>query len=294
MDWLVPFGSTGLTVSRLGLGTGEIGSEKMTDSDAGQLLNAALDAGVTLIDTARGYGLAEERIGKLVSNRRNEFVLSTKVGYSVDGYEDWTLEIIGAGIERALKLMKTDVLDIVHLHSCPLDTLKNSGVVEALVKAKEAGKIRVAAYSGENDELAWAVSSGQFGSVQTSVSIFDQASLNRTLPEAIAEGIGVIAKRPVANSAWRFAERPVGAYAEEYWARWKAMGLEPEDLDWQELALRYTAYAPGVSSAIVGTGNLAHFLANIEVVRKGPLPTDLVETIDAAYRGADQGWLGQI
>lgn len=294
MDWIVPLGSTGLKVSRIGLGSGDVGSSALDDATAGRLLNATLDTGVTLVDTARGYGLAEERIGAHISHRRSEFVLSTKVGYGVEGFEDWTPEIIDAGIDQALKLMRTDVLDIVHLHSCPLDTLKNSGVCEALLKAKESGKILVAAYSGENEELGWAVSSGLFGCIQTSVNICDQLSLRRFTPDAVNRGIGVIAKRPVANAAWRFAARPAGSYAEEYWVRWKAMDLDPAGLSWQELAVRFVAYAPGVSSAIVGTRNLDHFLENVELARKGPLPAELTDSILDAYAREDRGWTGQV
>jgi aryl-alcohol dehydrogenase-like predicted oxidoreductase len=294
VDWIVPLGTTGLKVSRIGLGSGDVGSSALDDATAGRLLNATLDAGITLVDTARGYGLAEERIGTHISHRRSEFVLSTKVGYSVDGFEDWTPGIIDAGIDRALKLMKTDVLDVVHLHSCPLGTLKNAGVCEALLRAKESGKILVAAYSGENEELEWAVSSGLFGCLQTSVNICDQLSLRRVLPEAVKRGTGVIAKRPVANAPWRFTERPVGSYAEEYWVRWKAMDLDPAGFSWQELAVRFAAYAPGVCSAIVGTGNLDHFLENVELARKGPLPVEMTDSILSAYAREDQGWTGQV
>ena len=294
MDWIVPFGNSGLKVSRIGLGCGQVGWGEFDDATAGRLLNAALDSGVTLVDTARGYGVAEERIGTHLSHRRSEFVLSTKIGDSVEGYEDWTPEIVEAGIDRALKLMKTDVLDIVHLHSCPLDTLKNSGVPEALVKAKDSGKIQVAAYSGENDELGWAIESGLFGSAQTSVNLCDQLSLRRYLPTASKNGMGGIAKRPVANAPWRFAERPVGDYAEEYWVRWKAMDLDPAGIPWQELAVRFSAYAPGVCSAIAGTRDLVHFLENIDLARKGPLPTALVQSIMDAYSREDSGWAGQI
>ncbi len=294
MNWTVPFGNTGLHVSRIGLGTGQVGWGEFDEALASQILNRALDEGVTLIDTARGYGVAEERIGKHISHRRSEYVLSTKVGYNVEGFEDWTPEIIDAGIDRALKLMKTEVLDVVHLHSCPLQVLKTSGVPEALVKAREKGKIKVAAYSGENDELGWAVKSGLFGSIQTSVNICDQLSLRRYLPDAQARGLGVIAKRPLANAPWRFAERPVGDYAEEYWVRWKAMNVDPGDLPWQEIAVRFTAYAPGVCSAIAGTRDLDHFLENVEMARKGPLPQALAEAIMQAYSREDKGWTGQI
>lgn len=294
MDWLQPFGNTGLAVSRLGFGGGHVGSPTMDDKDAGILLNALLDSGVKLIDTARGYDLSEQRIGKHISHRRSEFVLSTKVGYGVDGIDDWTPEIIEAGIERALKLMKTEVLDICHLHSCPLDTLKNSGVVEALGKAREAGKIKVAAYSGENEELAWAVECGQFQSVQTSVNFCDQLSLNKWLPLAAQKEMGVIGKRPVANMCWTYKARPVGQYAEEYWVRWKAMGIDPQGLDWHELALRFSAYAPGVSSVIVGTKDMDHFAQNVAVVQKGPLPAELLAAVKDAYTKHGGDWTGQI
>ena len=104
----------------------------------------------------------------------------------------------------------------------------------------------------------------------------------------------MIAKRPVANAPWRFTERPIGDYAEEYWTRWKAMAIDPSDLPWQELAVRFSAYAPGVCSAIVGTRNLDHFLENVEMARKGPLPHDLQQAILDAYAREDTGWTGQI
>lgn len=288
---LIPFGNTGLVVSRLGFGTGQIGGDKMTDDEAGHILNHVLDTGVTLLDTARGYGLAEERIGKTVSNRRSEFVLSTKVGYGVDGYTDWSPEIISAGIERALRLMKTDVLDIVHLHSCPLQVLRESGVPEALVKAKEAGKIRVAAYSGENEALEWAVDCGLFGSIQTSINVCDQLSMNKWVPLAATSGLGVIAKRPIANAFWRFETCPVGDYAEEYWVRAQAMALAPTDLNWNDWALRFAAFAPGVCTSIVGTKNMAHFDANVEALSAGPLPDEVVVQIRSGF---DSTWPGQV
>ena len=75
-----PFGNTGLEVSAVGLGTGQIGDPKLGEDLVEELLLGALDAGVTLIDTARSYGLAEERIGRHLKHRRDEFVLATKGG----------------------------------------------------------------------------------------------------------------------------------------------------------------------------------------------------------------------
>jgi aryl-alcohol dehydrogenase-like predicted oxidoreductase len=288
------FGNTGLFVSALGFGAGQVGDAAIEEAEAGALLNAALDLGITLVDTARGYGLSEERIGRHLAHRREEFVLSTKVGYDVPGFENWTGPCITAGVDAALDRLRTDVIDIVHLHSCPLDVLERGDVVEALERAVEAGKVRVAAYSGDNEPLEWAVASGRFGSVQTSVNIFDQRVIDRGLAAARERGLGLIAKRPVGNAPWRFEKRPVGDYCEEYWVRMKAMGIEAYGGDWQELALRFTAWLPGVASCIVGTRNLDHLRLNAELVARGPLLGDEVDGIRAAFREHDDGWTGQI
>ncbi len=284
------FGKTGLTVSVLGLGAGYLGDPATPDKDVELFLNRVLDAGVSLIDTARAYGLSEERIGRFLSHRRREFVLSTKVGYGIEGYPDWTYSCVEAGIDQALHLLRTDYIDIVHLHTCGLQTLQQGGPLQALEEAVQKGKVRVAAYSGENQELEWAVNSGRFGSVQHSVNISDQRVINRLLPRETEKGLGVIAKRPVANAPWRFAECPRGDYAEEYWWRWKTMDLDPRGLEWQELALRFAAYTEGVHSCIVGTRSFEHVLENIAIIEKGPLPADQHKGIRDAFHQNDPGW----
>src|SRR5262245_30575932 len=97
-----PFGLTGLAVSALGLGAGSLGDPRLSDSDAERLIDAALDLGVTLIDTARSYGASEERIGRALRGQRRRAVLSTKVGYGVEGARDWTAEAVSRGIDEAL------------------------------------------------------------------------------------------------------------------------------------------------------------------------------------------------
>src|SRR5690606_2023592 len=103
------------------------GAPGLDEAEGGQLLNAVPDLGVGLIDTARSYGLSEERIGRHLCGRRDEFVLSTKVGYGVDGVEDWTPRCVRLGIEAARARLATDVIDIVHLHSCDAVTLARPG-----------------------------------------------------------------------------------------------------------------------------------------------------------------------
>lgn len=287
------FGATDMEVSILGFGAGQIGDINISDQEVDRLLNRVLDLGITLIDTARGYGASEERIGRFISHRRKEYVLSTKVGYGIPGYHDWTYDCVIAGIDYALTLMKTDYIDIVHLHSCPIETLKYGEVIDALESAIRAGKVRVTAYSGENEALAFAAASHRFKGLMTSVNICDQRSLLEIIPTAKASGIGVIAKRPVANAPWRFPERPAGHYCEEYWQRLRRMNLSGID-DWQNVALRYAAFAEGVSSSIVGTANLAHIEENLKIIAQGPLPEADIEVIRYAFMKHDDNWTGQI
>ena len=289
-------GHTGLRVSALGFGAMHIHDERTTEAEAGALLNQVLDLGLNLVDTARGYGLSEARIGRHLAHRRADFVLSTKVGYGVEGVPDWTYDCIVAGVERALKLMKTDWLDIVHLHSCPLPVLQQGDVVRALADCRAAGKLRVAAYSGDNAEIDFAVSDaagGAFGSIQTSISLCDQAHLAQRAALADHAGIGVIAKRPLAGAVWRLAQRP-GDFAEgHYWDRFHAMGLQTQE-DWADVALRFVAFHSGAASAIVGTAKPVNLRRNLAAIERGPLPAALAASLRDAFTRHDAGWPGLI
>jgi aryl-alcohol dehydrogenase-like predicted oxidoreductase len=286
------FGATGLSVSALGLGGGQMGGGQLDDRAVDRLLGLALDLGVNLVDTARGYGRSEARLGRFLAGRRPALIVSTKVGYGVPGQPDWTYGAVATGVDDALRILSTDYIDIVHLHSCSLEILQRGEVITALEDARQAGKLRVAAYSGENEALDFAVATGRFQAVQTSLNLADQRGLDRVVPAAQAAGLGVIAKRPVANAPWRFAERPYGHYAEEYWYRWQAMDFDPRGLDWHALALRFIAYQPGVHTCIVGTTNPEHLRQNAEIVARGPLPEDFVAEVRAAFRAHDDDWMG--
>jgi aryl-alcohol dehydrogenase-like predicted oxidoreductase len=287
------FGNTGLTVPALGFGAGVVGDPSLSEREAEELLNAVLDLGIDLVDTARSYGLSEERIGRFLAHRRAEFVLSTKIGYGVPGYEDWTAATISAGVDLALRNLRTDVLDVVHLHSCPRSTLEQAGVVDAVVRAVEAGKARVAAYSGDNDALDYAVASGAFGSVQTSLNIVDQRAIDAALPLARERGLGVIGKRALANAVWRR-----GAAATEdpavstYRERWNTLALDFGDLPPEEVAVRFAAFLPGVHTVLVGSGRREHLEENVAAISRGPLPEVIEGSIRLRFRERGAGWPG--
>lgn len=284
------FGNTGLRVSALGFGGSHIGGDDITNSDAANILHSAIDLGINLIDTARSYDLSEERIGLALGARRKEIILSTKIGYGIAGFTDWTAEIISAGITEALRLLRTDYLDIVHLHSCPLHTLKNSGVAEELQREVQSGRIRIAAYAGDNEEVEWAAASGLFGSVQCSINICDQRPISHTLPTAMEKQLGVIAKRPLGNAPWNRAAKPKGGTTLQNWERFHEMGMHDWGLDWADVALRFTAFTPGVHSCIVGTRNRDHLKANAEAVQRGPLDAELVARIRDTFQTHGTDW----
>jgi len=200
---MATLGRTGLRVSRLGAGLAELGS--VTDvSVASDLLNAALDDGINFLDTAACYGHSEEWIGRTISHRRQEYVLATKAGHVVEGYagEEWTAQTILDSIERSLQRMKTDYLDLVQLHSCGVDVLERGEAIQALLDARQAGQARYIGYSGDREAALWAVESGQFDTLQTTFNVVSQGARQEVLPRAKAKGMGIIAKRPIANAAW--------------------------------------------------------------------------------------------
>lgn len=283
-----PFGGTTLDVSVVGLGAGQVGEADVSEAQAAALLNGALDLGVTLVDTALSYGTSEERIGRHVGRRRGEFVLSSKGGSGVPGQEDWSPGSVRAGIEQTLRRTRSERVDVYYLHSCPLEVLRRGDLQETLDDAAAAGLIGIAGYSGDNEALAYAAASGRFGAIECSVNVADQWNLRHVVgrqPE-----LGVIAKRPIANAPWRFAERPTGHYAELYWERLRALALDPGPRGWAELALRFSAYAPGVHTAIVGTASLANLTANVAAAERGPLPPEVLDAIDAAWGRQGSDW----
>lgn len=300
-------GRTGFEVSALGFGGGPVGFLGTEQQQVTNIVNLLLDSGVNFIDTAAGYPGSEEALGNAVSHRRDEYVLVSKCGQAFDDLEgeEWSAQVIEQTVDRALRRLKTDRLDVMLLHGCDQAYLERGEVVEALVKARDAGKIRHAGYSGDNEAGMYAAGLDAFDVIETSVNICDQANIDTLLPEAKRRDIGVIVKRPVANAAWLGVGQQPGFYANyatSYAERFAAMGLAPGDLgydsdgDWAEIALRFTLAQDGVTTAIVGTTNPDNAQRNLAVAEKGPLGEDAVAAIRSAFAKAESAsgepWLG--
>src|SRR4051794_27432992 len=218
------FGGTDMRVGVLGFGGAEIGFEKAEPETVARLLGAALDAGLNVIDTAECYLGSEELIGQAVAGRREDFYLFTKCGHPEQpGVADWRPESLLASIERSLRRLRTDRVDLVQLHSCSEADLRKGDVIAALQQARQKGDTRYIGYSGDGAAARYAVECVAFDTLQTSVSIADQEAIELTLPLARERQMGVIAKRPIANAAWRYDQKPDNAYHQPYWERLQAL-----------------------------------------------------------------------
>jgi aryl-alcohol dehydrogenase-like predicted oxidoreductase len=280
-----PLGSTGLSVSALGFGAGAIGREDVDEGRVERLLATAVEAGVTLFDAARSYGRAEARLGRCLRGRRSQVVLSTKGGYGVEGVADWTGDCIRLGIDRALVELGTHWIDVFHLHSCPREVASRPDILQAMADARRAGKIRVAGYAGDGEALAWAVESGQFGAVECSLNLLDQANA-AAVARAVERGMGVIAKRPLANTAWTLREPPLAPDTRTYWERAQQLGVTPE----LSTALRFSAFFPGVASAIVGCSRSEHLQENLAAFGEGPLSEAALASWRARFQQLGGRW----
>ncbi|HUE40525.1 MAG TPA: aldo/keto reductase [Chthoniobacterales bacterium] len=293
-------GTTDMEVSVLGFGGSEIGYERASAETVARLLNSALDAGLNVIDTAECYYNSEELIGQAVGNRRNDFYLFTKCGHphGMESGANWSKASILESVERSLQRLKTDRLDLLQLHSCSEAELGKGEVIDALQTARERGHTRYIGYSGDSHAAHFAVQCGAFDTLQTSINIADQEAINLTVPLARAKQIGVIAKRPIANAAWKTGHRPIDSYHHEYWQRLRKLNYDflPGDLNRSiSIALRFTLSVPGVHTAIVGTKKPERWGENTQLLEAGPLNEKDFETIRQRWEEcAPRTWIGQI
>jgi aryl-alcohol dehydrogenase-like predicted oxidoreductase len=290
-------GATDMVASVLGFGGSEIGYQRVAAKTVARLLDSALDAGLNVVDTAECYEDSEVLIGRAIGARRRHYHLFTKCGHG-GGWSraDWRPAALLKSLERSLQRLATDHVDLVQLHSCSLEVLRKGDAIAALERARERGLTRYIGYSGDGAAARFAVECGRFDTLQTSVSIADQEAIELTLPLARARNVGVIAKRPIANAAWRYGRKPAEPYYQPYWTRLRAL-----DYDFLRgetaaaTALRFTLRVPGVHTAIVGTTKPERWKENAAILAAGSLGAADFERIRARWREvAAPSWDGQV
>lgn len=257
---LRPLGNTGILVSPLGLGTVKLGRtqgvkyprpfEIPDDRAASVLLDTARTLGLNLLDTAPAYGRSEERLGALLAGRRDEWVLCTKAGEEFENgvsRHDFSPPAITVSVDRSLRRLRTDRLDIVLLHSDghDLEILERSGALEALQRAKAAGKVRAVGASTKTPEGA-ILAASRCDVVMLTLNPHTTAD-EPALRHAERSGAGVLIKK--ALDSGHLPHGSSGAHAVEN-------------------ALRFVLARPAVTSVIVGTINPDHLRANVAAVQR--------------------------
>jgi aryl-alcohol dehydrogenase-like predicted oxidoreductase len=288
-------GRTNMDVTVLGFGGAGFTSESV--ETIGRVLNNALDAGINVIDTAECYEGGEKSIGEAISKRRDEFFLFTKCGHPRGiGSADWSANSILESVKRSLHRLQTDCIDLIQLHGCSEAVLKKGEAISALEKARERGWVRYVGYSGDGRPARFAVECDAFDALQMSISIADQEAISHIVPLARTRNIGLIAKRPLANFAWKTGHKPINSYHHEYYERLRKLNFDflRNDEESIAIALRFVLSVPGVQTAIVGTTKPERCQENARLLESGPLPPNEYNAIRERWDViAPKTWIGQ-
>ena len=294
-----PLGRTGLHVSALGYGGAPLGfAPGLSQEEAVDLLHRALDLGITTYDTAPDYRGSETILGEAFATRRDRVVLLTKVGRTQtpdeaggwNVHEDWSEAGVLQSVERSLRALQTDWLDLVQLHSPPMEVLLRGEAQRGLERAREQGKALHIGVSADGDEAWWAVLSGFFETLQVSHSVLQQGPAADGLVDAATErGMGLIAKQPVANGIADLSVRPEHPDWSWKWDAAQRMDLSALGVPGTRTtgALRWTLADPRIATAIVGTTNPAHLEANAEAAAE-PFGADTYLQLRGAFDRALQ------
>ena len=289
-------GRTGATVTKLAYGAMElrgarpdIGGRDVTPEQAGAVLNAVLDGGITLIDTSPDYGRSEEYIGEFISHRRSEFLLTSKCGCPINPPPGerpphvFTRQNVRAGVEQSLRRMKTDHIDVVQFHISPSRAeLEANDSVAELVDLRREGKIRFIGMSGVLPNLTDHIAMGVFDAFQIPYSALEREH-EASIHDAAAAGAGTIIRGGVARglpvSAPETLNRLPERFRQTYAKRrdlWDVAELDAvlDGMPRMEFMLRFTLSHPDMTTTIVGTANLRHLADNLAAAKKGPLPAD--------------------
>jgi len=288
-------GRTGAEVTILGYGAMELRGQPrgpaVADDEAGRLLNAVLDAGISLIDTSVDYGRSEELIGRYIGHRREEYFLASKCGCPVEAPADATPPYphdyrpanVRADVEQSLRRLGTDRLDLVQVHMSPSRAqLEADQTIETMQSLRDEGKVRFLGMSGLLPNLPDHIEMDVFDAFQIPYSAI-QREHEDLITSAAATGAGTLIRGGVARGApaedKNWSRGPIGLAEGEGHRRWQESGIEDllDGMPRMEFMLRFTLSHPDLSTTIVGTSSVDHLRANVAVAEQGPLPAGLYE-----------------
>jgi uncharacterized protein len=251
-------GRTGVKVTILGLGTAPIGEARVEVDKAAKIFAEVIDRGVNYVDTARGYGIAEEALSHVLPTRRDKVFLVTKC---------WTDSGARAqeSLETSLRTLKTDHVDLVHIHHVGgkdiEKVLAKDGILEYLLKQKEAGKLRFIGISGHArpPRFLKMLETDQIDVVMPVMNYADRNIYDfegKVLPECRKRNVGVVAMKVYAGIKGGFPNHRKG---------WVGCNTPPEMLS---KALAYALDLDGVSVANIGPFTMEQAIQNVELARR--------------------------
>lgn len=283
-------GRTGMEIGVLSLGGMSV--KGMSQKDADRLFNAALDNGINYIDTAPEYSMSEESIGNAISGRRSEFFLATKCGDYLPGDGPnklspnilYSKEVFVSNIERSLRLLKTDYIDLMQMHGMMPEYLpggETDELIYLLQSLKQQGKIRNIGCSFRNGRAGEDLYPSGYGymcmkafidwTVIDTIQIVYGALTRRNeiaIQKGAEKGFGMIARGVLKK------------YSENYDVLFEQSMLRDlfeENEEKNSFLLRYALSHPSLTSVVVGTGNAKHLLDNIRTAEKGPLSQNVYD-----------------
>src|SRR3954452_2946582 len=304
----------GRTVGVIGLGAWQLGADwgEVSEADAHATLQAAVDAGVTFIDTADAYGdgRSEQIVGSFVKDQP-QLTVATKMGRRVaQTPENYTLDNFRAWTDRSRTNLGVETLDLVQLHCPPTPVFSTDAVYDALDTLVEEKRIRAYGVSVEKaDEALAAIARPGTASVQIILNALRLKPLEQVLPAAAAAGVGIIARVPLASGllSGRYDEhttfsaddhRNYNRHGEAFDVGETFSGVDfqvgleavrrlrplvPPGASMAQFALRWIIDQPGVTVVIPGARNPEQAAANAAAADLAPLPPSTLDTVRQVY-----------
>ena len=284
----INLGKTGIKVSRLGLGTVELGLDygiskssdfnKPDEKDSIYLLHKSADLGINLFDTAPSYGNSEELLGKAFTNKKN-CIIATKVNIPPKG-EDYEKFIL-ASLIRSRKKLQKKYLDIVQVHNATSNTFSNTDLFEILMKEKQKGNIRfIGASVYEPENALAAINSRMIDVLQIAYNILDQRMEEKVLGKAKSKGIGILSRSVFLKGVLTERVTHLPKSCEPLKKAAENIKIKMKLSSWQDLsnfALRFALSNPGIDSVLVGVSNEVELDFALNAFNKGRLDNNKLE-----------------
>ena len=288
-------GRTNLSVSEIGFGALEIGRNwpywrrekadfsRPDDAEAKKIIFKAIDSGINFFDTAPAYQDSERILGSALKGIRKDIILATKCGEWFDGEHsvyDYSYNETKKFIDNSLRLLQTDYIDLLQIHSANVDVIKKGETLQAMKEAQQSGKVRFIGFSTDYEDAALlGIESGEYDAIQVSHNALKLSMLKDVFPAAKEKNIGIIVKD--ALSRGQLTSKMSDVAEQEQFSKISQLNniAKQYSISLTELVVRFSISFPEVSTAIIGTKKVNNLIENIQFAKNGMLPFEIVNKI---------------